>query len=405
MIDNICNRETFLIYILFLLFVSACKSSTGHNDKGAGEDIQHKIVYYEENRFAAWPANGGMWIWEDEILVCFNVADHVERPGHTYDVSTSRNMFARSLDGGETWTLEDALKQGITGYAMDHRIGDKAEIPSILNEPIDFHHPDFAFMFQRETNRSGPAHFYYTYDRGKSWAGPFSFPDLDTTGITNRTDYIIDGKHEMLAMLSIGHGRTGVARTQDGGINWELLSYIGPDFTRSEELEGRNDYSLMPSTVRLSSSEILTTIRHREGNEGRVWITSYISEDNAQTWKQLDDPVTDHVNSPPALVKLPDGRLVLVYVFRRGGWDLSRGNGEGSSLCVRISQDDGRSWSEEIVLRGNEGANYDVGYPRALLRPDGKMVIAYYWNHSLDAGRPPYRYIAATIWDPNSIGM
>ncbi len=390
---------------LFLgLIMPGCQGRTGNDSKDNLErkDIQHEIVYYEEGRFAAWPANGGMWIWDDEILVCFNVADHVDRSGHTYDVSTARNMFARSHDGGESWTLEDAYENGITGYAMDHRIGDKAFEPVDLEEPIDFHNPDFAFMFQRETNRSGPTHFYYTYDRGKSWFGPYNFPELDPAGITSRTDYIIDGRHEMLAFLSIGHGRTGVARTKDGGISWELLSYIGPDFTRSEELQGRNDYSLMPSTVRLSSSEILTTIRHREGDDGRVWITSYISEDNAQTWKQLDDPVTDHVNSPSDLVQLPDGRLMLVYVFRRGGWNTEPGTGvEGSSVCARISSDDGRTWSEEIVLRENEGANYDVGYPRVVLRNDGKLVITYYWNHSLDIDQQPYRYIAATIWDPD----
>ncbi|TVP99726.1 MAG: exo-alpha-sialidase [Balneolaceae bacterium] len=405
MINFIFKYQRYIIAYLLLgtyFVLSSCKSNTGHIDNGDGRDIQHEIVYYEEGRFAAWPANGGMWIWDDEILVCFNVAEHVDRPGHTYDVSTSRNMFARSLDGGETWVIEDAYENGITGYAMDHRIGDKAVAPVDLEEAIDFHNPDFAFMFQRETNIRGPAHFYYTYDRGKSWQGPYNFPDMDPAGITNRTDYIIDGRHEMTAVLSIGHGRTGVARTKDGGITWEFLSYIGPDFTRSEELQGRNDYSLMPATVRLSSSDILTTIRHREGDERRVWITSYLSADNGATWIQLDDPVTDHVNSPPALVQLHDGRLALFYIFRRGGWNEPPGNIDGSTVCVRVSSDNGLTWGEEIVLRGDEGANYDVGYPRALLRPDGKVVITYYWNHALDDSKPPYRYIAATIWDPGS---
>ncbi len=206
---------------------------------------------------------------------------------------------------------------------------------------------------------------------------------------------------EMLAILSIGHGRTGVARTNDGGISWDFVSYIGPDFTRSEELQGRNNYSLMPSTVRLSSSEILTTIRHREGDDRKVWITSYLSEDNAQTWRQLDDPVKENVDSPPALVQLPDGRLAMFYIFRRGGWELDPVTDEGSTVCVRMSSDNGLTWSEEIVLRGDEGGNYDVGYPRAVLRSDGKVVITYYWNHSLDNSKPPYRYIAATIWGPD----
>ena len=391
-------RKPVLVFISFLLsglIFFACN----FDDNRDVNCIQHEIVYYEDDRFAAWPANGGMWVWDDEILVCFSMANHSDRRGHTYDVSSARNMFARSLDGGVTWTIEDAFQLGITGYAMDHRIGEKAIKPTELKQSIDFHNPDFAFMFQRETNRRGPTHFYYTYDRGKSWFGPYIFPDLDPAGITNRTDYIIDDKHELSAILSIGHGRTGVARTKDGGISWEFVSYVGPDFTRSEDVSGRNDYSLMPSTVRLSSKEILTTIRHREGEDGHVWITCYLSEDNAKTWQKLDDPVSDNVNSPPALIQLPDGKLVLIYAFRRGGWEVDTGSGVGSSICARISSDRGRSWSDEIVIRENDGANEDIGYPRVVKRSDGKLVITYYWNHALE-DKPPYRYIASTIWDP-----
>ncbi len=347
--------------------------------------VSHFTVFAEEGRFAAWPANGGMWAWGDDILVCFNEAAHRDGGGHTYDGSTSRNMLARSTDGGETWTIEDAYKQGITAQAMNNMLGDKAVPPQPLTKPIDFTHPDFALLFQRMSNNRGPAHFYVTSDRGQSWQGAFHFPDLDPAGITNRTDYIVDGKHAMTAFLSIGHGRTGVARTTDGGQNWELVSYIGPDFTRSP------GYSLMPSTVRLSPQRILTVIRHREKN--RVWLTSYRSDDDAKTWTRLDDPSSDNMNTPPALVRLADGRLAMVYVFRRNG-------DGGSSVCARISSDEGQSWSDELVLRGDDGANWDVGYPRAVQRADGKLVITYYWNHSLNKDKPRYRYIAATIWDP-----
>ncbi len=367
-----------------VLVIATCGVSTA-------AEPEHAVVFQEDGRFAAWPANGGMWAWGSEILVCFTEAAHKDGSGHTYDRPTARNMLARSLDGGETWTVEDAYEAGIAGRAMDQHLGDKAAPPKDLTEPIDFTHPDFALLFQRETNHRGPAHFYCTHDRGKSWTGPWKFPELDPAGITNRTDYIVEGKHAMTAMLSIGHGRTGVARTTDGGRTWRLLSYVGPDFTRSEQQTGRNEYSLMPATVRLSAQKLLTVVRHREHN--RVWLTSYLSEDDARTWRRLDDPVSDNLNSPPDLLQLPDGRLVLAYVFRRDG-------GEGSSVCVRISTDEGQSWSDAIVLRGNEGANTDVGYPRIVRRPDGQLVVTYYWNHALRKDLPRYRYIAATIWDP-----
>lgn len=70
--------------------------------------LRHGIVFQEEGKFGGWPANGGMWQWGDEILVCFTKADHKEQAGHTFDKSTARNTFGRSLDGGLTWTLEDA---------------------------------------------------------------------------------------------------------------------------------------------------------------------------------------------------------------------------------------------------------------------------------------------------------
>ncbi|NLN04983.1 MAG: hypothetical protein GX166_09235 [Clostridiaceae bacterium] len=32
----------------------------------------HNIVCYDDKKYSAWPANGGLWNWGDEILVSFN---------------------------------------------------------------------------------------------------------------------------------------------------------------------------------------------------------------------------------------------------------------------------------------------------------------------------------------------
>jgi hypothetical protein len=387
---NSIKMRLAMIVLLPAAFCLSIISCTNTATRASGEPhLSHNIVYYHDGHFAGWPANGGMWIWDNEVLVCFTLADHMEKTGHTYDNSTARNMFARSVDGGETWTLENAFDQGITGGAHDSRLGERARAPRPLEEAIDFTHQDFALLFQNESIHRGPAHFYYTYNRGRSWNGPFSFPNLDTRGFAARTDYIINGRNEMLVFLTAAksndrEGRIACVRTTDGGKTWERTAWIGPE---------PSGFAIMPSSVRMQNSEILTTIRHRE--EGQTWLTSYFSNDNGINWQQLVDPVRDNVNSPPALIKLPDGRLVLSYVFRRSGAD-----NDGSSVCARISSDNGRTWSEEIVLREKEGANTDVGYPRIVQRPDGRLVITYYWNNSQQEGKPPYRYIAATIWDP-----
>jgi hypothetical protein len=356
---------------------------------------EHVTVFQQDGRFAAWPANGGTWAWGDEILVCYTEADHRDGTGHTYDPTTAWSMFARSLDGGQTWTREDAHAQGITASGHDHRLHEGQALRT-LTEPIDFTHADFAMLVHRRHMHKGDGFFYYTYDRGKSWQGPFKLPLLDTEGLIARTDYIIDGPREATLFLTTTksdgrEGRVAPFRTQDGGLTWERIAWIG------EELPGANDFAIMPSTVRLGPEKLLTVIRHRVGGprraDDRTWLTSFLSEDNGITWQQLEDPVTDNINNPPALIQLPDGRLVLAYIFRNR-------DAEGSSVCIKISSDEGKTWGPEISLREKEGASGDSGYPRIVRRSDGKLVITYYWNHALNPDMPPYRYIAATIWDP-----
>ena len=84
-------------------------------------------------------------------------------------------------------------------------------------------------------------------------------------------------------------------------------------------------------------------------------------------------------------MKLRDKRLALIYGRRV----------EPFGLRARISSDNGRTWSDEIVLR-QDGGSWDLGYPRSVQRKDGKMVSVYYYNTK----EHPERFIGATIWTP-----
>ena len=386
--------KTALIGIA-LVSVAGIVGFTLENPKGAlvdqfNDKIQHGIVYYSEGRFAGWPANHGIWSWGDEILVGFVEAAYEEKTGHTYDRNTARDKYARSKDGGYTWTIEDAYEKGQRGWRYNNAVPDgKATTAKPLTAPIDLLHPDLTLTFLRATNSIGPSFFYYSYDRGNQWKGPFRLPDFETPGVATRTDYIVDGKHEMTAFLTAAksnrrEGRVVCVRTHDGGVSWQKVSSVGP------EPEG---FNIMPSSVRLSPSEILTVIRVRNG-DGQDLLSSYLSKDNGKSWERLKDPVADtgQGGSPPALVKLADGRLALGYIYR---------SQYGSRVNVRFSTDEGKSWSNEIMLRGGDGATRDAGYPRMVQRPDGKLVMIYYWNHAGKDGAKPYRYIAYTLFDPN----
>jgi hypothetical protein len=86
------------------------------------------------------------------------------------------------------------------------------------------------------------------------------------------------------------------------------------------------------------------------------------------------------------LIQLSDGRLCLTYGYRAAPF----------SIRAWISRDGGRTWNSEIIIR-DHGGGRDLGYPRSVQRPDGKIVTVYYF---WDRETGPERYIAATIWQP-----
>ncbi|MDR9366699.1 MAG: sialidase family protein, partial [Balneolaceae bacterium] len=343
-----------------------------------------------EGRFAGWPANNGIWMWGDEIMVGFVEGEFLESAGfHTYNRETARNKYARSLDGGQTWTIEDGYERGQTGRAYDHNLTEEeAEPPEDLEEPIiDFTDPGFVITFMRDDYHDGPSTFYYSMNRGKQWRGPYNFPNLGTPGVATRTDYIVEGPQELHAFMNVAkengrEGRVIHTKTVDGGLNWELVSWLG------DKPEG---FEIMPSTVKLNESELFTVVRTRDLNPDRDYLQAYRSVDGGETWIEENEPVYDtgHYGAPPSLVKMEDGRLALAYAYR---------SQYGSRLCLRFSSDDGETWGQEIPVRSGDGANGDVGYPQMVQREDGKLVIVYYWNHALNDD--PTRYIAASIVEP-----
>lgn len=359
----------------------------------SGAAIEHSVIYQQDGRFAAWPANGGIWMWNNEILVGFVEAKHVEARGlHSYDSKTARHKYARSLDGGKTWSIEDAFDAGQKAIAYDHAIdADKAVAAKPLDRPMDFTHPEFVLAFVRlNNNDDGPSIFYHSNNKGKSWNGPFSFPNLGTAGVATRNDYFVDGKSSLTALITTAkankqEGRVASVRTTDGGMTWQFLSYLG------EEHAG---FDIMPSSERLSPTELYTTIRTRTRTSLDL-MTAHLSSDNGATWQRMKDPVADtgHGGSPPAIVRLKDGRLALAYAYR---------SAHGSRMAMRLSRDNGRSWGNEIPLRTGDGANRDVGYPVMAQRPDGKLILIYYWNNVVQPGAKPFRYIAATTFDPTA---
>ena len=364
---------------------------------------EHVIVYRRDDRYAGWPANYGLWAWGDELVLGF-VVGHPRPEGRFHARDRERpfcTMQARSLDGGRTWSTEPLTAPAPGGRALsadEHMLPELglnsalkqglAPMPAVPQEPLDFSAPELALLCARTGLGSGTrSWFYASYDRCHSWQGPYILPLFGQTGIEARTDYLLEDARTCTLFLTAaktdGDEGKGVfcARTVDGGRTFALRSWVAT----SEE-----GYVIMPSSVRLSPETIVTAVRTHEGgvfDQGQHWIDLHRSDDDGLTWRHLARPVPDTGmgGNPPAMLRLQDGRLCLTYGYRA----------EPYGIRARLSDDEGMTWDEELILRDDAGS-HDLGYPRTIQRPDGTLVTAYYYNDRPGGAA----YIAATLWRP-----
>jgi len=357
----------FCVLGFFVREVQAEKPNKSIGSLGGHSPLENVIVYKEPGRFCGWPANYGMWHWDNEIVVGFKLGYYqAKERSHSIDRDMPvEDVMARSVNGGRTWKLEKP--KGLNSK----------QNPTLCSGGISFTKPGFAMRCRGET-------FRVSYDKGKTWSTPYVLPKYGQKRIMARTDYIVNSKNDCLIFLTASktngkEGRPFCIRTTDGGRTLEFLSWIGPE---------PKGFSIMPSTVRLSKNDLICAIRRKE--KGLGFIEIYHSSDLGRSWQILNKAAeTGRSNgNPPSMIKLKDGRIALTYGYRSKPY----------GIRAKISDDNGRTWGPEIHLR-DDGRTWDLGYPRTLQRPDGKIVTIYYYTTEANAEQ----HIAATIWDPDLV--
>lgn len=357
--------------------------------------VLRTTVYREAGRFAGWPANYGMWAWGDEVLVGFVVGWTGRLEGvHARD--TSRPfvpVFARSFDGGRTWLREPFTGRapGAESLSADEHVDAPLRAAPKLRDsdfappqqPIDFADPETIVMCARTSLAAGArSWFYVSSDRGRSWQGPHPLPMFALPGVAARTDVVpLSAPGSALFLLTGAkpdgnEGRVFAARTVDGGRSFEWRGWVGPE---------PSGWTIMPSSLRTSTGAVLSALRCQA--DGRHWIDVYRSDDEGATWSMLGTPVpgTGYGGNPPALKRLSDGRLLLVFGVRD----------EPYGLGYVLGEDEGRSWSTPIRLT-DDTAMHDMGYPRVVTFDDGPALACFYDNDSPEGER----FISAVRWTP-----
>lgn len=390
-------------------------------------NVDNAIAYRREDEFASHPYVRGFWETAAGHLICnFSVAtvDYRGDPNklaHTGLVSGAggrRAMTIRSEDRGRSWTIANQDPKRPNNDVMAPRVGIDGQ-PAPISEiaPVDFLNKDVLvsnFNHQYMPNDPLIRDFYndlrktveapdrrvffrISKDAGKSWSRSAMLPDdgFYSMAATESATVRPDGRCLLFLNGVTQRGassRPMVYRSLDDGSNFHFMSFVVPKDTRYEGLT-----LMYPRGLVLPSGRLLCSVRMDRDWAGDMWTELFASDDGGRTWGFLSRPT--EFGAPCAPLRLKDGRLVMVYGQRLAP----------SGVRAVVSEDEGRTWSGEIIVR-DDGGSWDVGYPRAWEYAPGRVGVVYYYNTKDDpvqvkaAGRQPWgeggvRFIARSFFD------
>ena len=150
-----------------------------------------------------------------------------------------------------------------------------------------------------------------------------------------------------------------VERSTDRGNTWTRYGPI--------TVPGQPYGVIQPTLWQNAEGEVRMLLRSTE-RIGRI-VTS-TSQDGGRTWTPAQLTGLPNPNAGIDVVRLRDGRLVLVYNH------LSEGR---NAIHLAVSNDDGKTWSEPIKLEGDDG---EFSYPAVIQTSDGLIHVTYTWKRT-----------------------
>ncbi|HZT28904.1 MAG TPA: sialidase family protein [Bryobacteraceae bacterium] len=208
-------------------------------------------------------------------------------------------------------------------------------------------------------------------DGGMTWSAPYRVPVNSPHGPISLASgrLLYAGKR----LWDPDH-KVGVCESTDDGKTWRWLADIparpGDSVVEYHELHAGE----------AANGRLLVHIRnHNHANSGETLQSE--STDGGKTWS-VPHPIGVW-GLPSHLLRLRDGRLLMTYGYRRAPF----GN------QARISEDQGRAWSEPLIL-SDDGAGSDLGYPSTVELAGGRLVTVWY-ERMKDS---PHAVLRKAVW-------
>lgn len=353
-------------------------------------NVDHQVVYRREDEFCSWPHTMGFWdMGGGELLQNFTAVktnyadadavshDNVGRGG------PGKMVTVRSRDYGRTW---DGANPTIDAYGKLAAGTENVKIFADLG-PVDFRNPNVLLENNTRGTFASPearSFIRVSRDRGHTWSPSFDLPLDGLNSLAGRESVLVrpDGTVLIFLMEVDEQGQNRhplVYALPPNGTDFHFLSFVTPKVDPRGEADGNYTGTLRfgghrwfyPRGHLLPDGRILCVLRSQRDPRGIMWTEVYDSEDGGRTWKFLSR--VNDFGAPGSLVRLPDGRLVVVYGYRL----------MPSGIRATVSEDGGRTWGPELIVR-DDGGSWDVGYPNAWATDDGRVGVLYYFNSKND---------------------
>ena len=302
-----------------------------------------------------------------------------------------RTVICASADDGRTWTsprvindtpLDDRdsgiISLGgrrllVTWFSVDARGAKPSEYELRLNpQDAERWSQGLGNVTDEAVERYGGSWVRTSDDGGLTWGEPVRVPVSSPHG-PNRLangDLVYLGK--TVESDEIGQvmnaGSIGLVRSGDGGHTWAAQGSV--PLPEGRDVECFHE----PHVVELSDGRLLGLIRYdpnhhdygsRQPGQTDFQMCQSISSDGGKTWSRAE--VMDFHGSPPHLLQHSSGTLVVSYGYRERPY----------GIRAMISQDNGRTWRYDYVLR-DDGPHPDLGYPSSVELGDGSILTVYY---------------------------
>lgn len=196
---------------------------------------------------------------------------------------------------------------------------------------------------------------YRSTDGGITWSERYSTPFNSPHGPIQ----LSNGKLLYCGTeLWTAEHRCGSAVSEDDGQTWQVNGVVptrdGDTSAQYHELHA----------VEASDGRIVAHIRNGNPNNPDENLQT-VSKDGGETWSTPQ--AMGLWGIPSFLMKLADDRLLMTYGHRRAPLGIQ----------ARVSDDNGDSWSEPLVVYG-EGKSGDLGYPSTVQLDDGSLLTVWY---------------------------